>query len=402
MRRMLAKALSRLTGWITPKAVPASLTGGQWSGTSFVDAYKRSRNPTPNELLEEVKGIAWSCISLNTGVCASYPPSLYVATASGQRRPKCGTRRLTKADQMRVQGRKGLARIHKKAETIEEVTDHPLLDLLNHPTPAGVSLSSYDLLELTHTYLEVHGVAYWQLEMGPLGIPQHIWVLPSQNVSPRRDPGSAKLVDFYEYRSAHATQQFSPEEIVFFRYPDPRNPYLGGISPLRAAYEQVTQTSAYAATKNAIYDNQGIPSVILSPKETIGEEERDRLEAQYTSRFRRGGAGRVMVADSDVKLQFVQHSLGDLASLAELGATKELICNAFHVPIAFFTANTNLANLQASQAQHMANAIDPRLTRRDEKLNEEVASASPTDRLAGFSLPASGVGIVRTPSLSEP
>ena len=64
--------------------------------------------------------------------------------------------------------------------------------------------------------------------------------------------------------------------------------------------------------------------------------------------------------------------MGDLAALAEMGATKELIANAFHCPIAFFTTQTNLANLLASQMQHMDQAVSPRLERRDEKLNAQL------------------------------
>jgi hypothetical protein len=85
-----------------------------------------------------------------------------------------------------------------------------------------------------------------------------------------------------------------------------------------------------------------------------------------------GGAGRVVVAESGMKVALLQHSLGDLALLAEQGANKELIANAFHVPIAFWTTQTNLANLQAATYQHMDQAIGPRLTRRDEKLNEQL------------------------------
>ena len=45
------------------KSLPAVLAGGQWSGTSYADSYKRLRNPTPNELMAELKNTAWSCIS---------------------------------------------------------------------------------------------------------------------------------------------------------------------------------------------------------------------------------------------------------------------------------------------------------------------------------------------------
>jgi hypothetical protein len=64
--------------------------------------------------------------------------------------------------------------------------------------------------------------------------------------------------------------------------------------------------------------------------------------------------------------------MGDVAQLAEMGKTKEDIANAFHVPLAFLSTNTNLANLQAADYQHMSKCINPRLQRRDEKLNEQL------------------------------
>jgi hypothetical protein len=60
----------------------------------------------------------------------------------------------------------------------------------------------------------------------------------------------------------------------------------------------------------------------------------------------------------------------------------EAIANAFHVPLSFLTSETNLANLQAAEHQHMAKAIFPRLQRRDEKLNEQLVPLfDPTGRL---------------------
>jgi HK97 family phage portal protein len=213
-------------------------------------------------------------------------------------------------------------------------------------------------------------------------VPDEIWVLPAQNVTPKRRADSGNVVDFYEYRSGARSEDFPAEAVIFFKNPDPRDPYLGGLSPLRAAFEQIALTSSYAAVKGAVYDNQAIPSAVICPDDLIGEEERDRLEGQWNAKFRRGGAGKVVVAESGMRVQVLQHSMGDLAALADMAATKEDICNAFHTPIAFFTKETNLANLQAAQAQHLAQCIHPRLTRRDEKLNEQlVPRFDPSGRL---------------------
>jgi len=157
------------------------------------------------------------------------------------------------------------------------------LTLLRQVNPVH---NAFDLWELTQTYLEVHGRVFWYLVLDPtLGVPDEIWILPSQNVAPKRAPDSRNLIDYYEYRTGASEQRFRPEEIIFFRYPDPRDPYLGGLSPLRACYEQIALLSDYAATKKAIYENQAIPSALLTPEEVIGEEERDRLETQWKFSF---------------------------------------------------------------------------------------------------------------------
>jgi HK97 family phage portal protein len=151
---------------------------------------------------------------------------------------------------------------------------------------------------------------------------------------------------------------------------------------LRACYEQAALVSEFAAFKRAKFENHAVPDALVSPDQVLGEEERDRLETQWNQRFRRAGSGRVVVAESALKVQLLNHSMGDLAALADMKATKEDICCAFHIPISFLSSETNLANLQAAEHQHMAKAVTPRLQRRDEKLNEQLVPLyDPTRRL---------------------
>jgi phage portal protein BeeE len=142
------------------------------------------------------------------------------------------------------------------------------------------------------------------------------------------------------------------------------------------------RTDRPSAFKGTKFANHAIPDAIISPDEVIGEEERDRLQAQWDTTMRRGGSGRAVVAESGLKVQLLHHSMGDIAALADQKAPKEDIANAFHCPIAFLTTNTNLANLQAARSQHMELAVSPRLRRRDEKLNEQLVPLyDPTRRL---------------------
>jgi HK97 family phage portal protein len=335
--------------------------------------------------MAELKNTAFTCASINAAVCAAFPPKLYVATDPRlQPEARCLKKSLEPQTEHRLRerlaGTPGTAMpVLAKGVRLEEVLDHPLLRLFRRVNPVH---NSFDLWELTTLYQEVHGSAFWYLCFGPLGIPEEIWILPSQNVTPKRRPDSRNIVDYYEYRTGSRYQEFRPEEIVHFRYPDPKDPYNAGLSPLRAAFESITVLSDYMAFKQAKFENRAIPDAIISPDEVLGEEERDRLEAQWNSKFRRGGAGKVVVAESGLKVQLLNQSLGDLAALADIRVTKEDIANAFHVPLSYLTSNTNLANLQAAEHQHMAKAILPRLHRRDQKINERLIPLyDPTGRL---------------------
>ena len=364
-------------GNLFEKKMPRALGGPQFSGPA---GGKFGRPPTANELLTEIKGTAWTCASMNAQQCAAYPPKLYVTTSKSQPEPKCPTRPVSQKTLRHLQSRKEYGgRLTNSAQT-QEVTSHPLLDLFRQVNPVH---NAFDLWELTTLYQEVHGSTFWYLDLDPvLGIPREIWVMPSQNMTPKRDPGSMNLVDYYEYRSGKEEQRFAPNTIIHFRYPDPRDPYTQGLSPLKACFEQVTLTSEYAAFRVQKFQNHAIPDAILSPEESIGDEERARLEVDWTNRLRRGGSGRVIVAEQKMRLDIMAHSMGDIAALADMQATKELIMNAFHVPVAYFSSYTNLANLAASRAQHAEQAIHPRLCRRDEKINEQLIPLyDPSDRL---------------------
>jgi HK97 family phage portal protein len=365
MFSFLSALWGRLTRRLRSRGLPADLAS-PWT-PRWAD--HRRREPTPNEALNELRGIAWACASLNAAVCASFPPRLYVTTRPGETPPQWRTRSLPPDDERRLRATPHLALRTRAAETVAEVTEHPLLTLLEQVNPTH---NEFDLWELTTLYQETFGSSYWLLDLDIFGVPHTIWPLPSQNVRPARAPDSPNLVDVYVYKGAEGELRFPPERVIAFRYPDPRDPYTTGLAPLRACYEQVCMAGDFAAFKRHKFERHAVPDAIVSPDEALGEEERDRLETQWNSRFRRGAEGRVVVAETPLKVQLLSHSLGDLAALADLKATREDIAACFHVPLAFLTTETNLANLQAAEHQHMAKAIRPRLRRRDEKLNEQL------------------------------
>jgi len=335
-----------------------------------LEAPRRNRQPSPHELLAELKSTAWACATINASVCAALPPRLFVTMAPGEAPPRGATRVLDADTRKRLVNVRGQMPGDGSAR-IEELVDHPILSLLR-----------FDLWEMTQLSLEVHGSAFWLLDFDPLlDVPRAIWPLPAHLVTPVREPNSPRIVDAYEYRGA-TPQRFAPDRVIHFRCPDPRDPYTSGMSPLKACFDQAALVSEFASLKRSVYDNAAMPSVLITPDEGLAPEERERLERQWKQKLQRGGQGGALVADSSLKVTVLSHSMGDLSALADVRASKEDIANAFQVPIPFLSGETNLANMQAADHLHKSLAILPRLRRRDEKLNEQLLSLiDPTGRL---------------------
>ena len=165
-----------------------------WRGKSVADddsfvsldaPPRRHRQPSPIELLAELKSTAWACASINASVCAAHPPRLFVSVAPGLPRPRCLTRSLDADTLARLKSVRGQTPGLATAQ-VEEVVDHPLLSLLQQVNPVH---NRFDLWELTELYLEVAGSAYWLLDFDArLNIPSAIWILPAHLVQPRRMP----------------------------------------------------------------------------------------------------------------------------------------------------------------------------------------------------------------------
>jgi hypothetical protein len=141
LKPLLGEVL-RVARALDAKAMPSALAGQQWSGTQYVDAYKRNRQPSPNELMAELKNTAWACASINAAVCASNPPSLFVATSPGQAEPKCLSKALTKRQEHELRSNRRLPVKWRKAVHLREVLDHPLLTLLNQVNPTASARST--------------------------------------------------------------------------------------------------------------------------------------------------------------------------------------------------------------------------------------------------------------------
>jgi hypothetical protein len=131
MKRLIAKTMMRFAHWLTKKSTTVNWT--DYRPSDFIDQFRRVRAPSIRELLDELKNTAWTCASINAAVCASNPPKLYVKTGEGQPEARCRKKALPSHHPIALQ--------HKNAEMVEEVLEHPALELFKNVNPSHNSFN---------------------------------------------------------------------------------------------------------------------------------------------------------------------------------------------------------------------------------------------------------------------
>jgi hypothetical protein len=358
-------------GLYTKATVPLPYRGTDSPG--YLDAFRKDRAPTPTEMVAENLNTAYACSHLNGLGVAGTKLGLYAQSRGtmdegrAKRAREWGAvRKISRKQARRLKALPYIAQQVAGADEIEEVVQHPFLTLLRNPVPEDRSITGTDLIYLTSVYLDTLGWELWYIDLsGPGGTPRAFWPLMPQHVNECAEDPTDPLVDYYEYGGADG-EQFDPNEVSVFRFPDPRNPHRRGMAPLRAVIEQVKLQRKSDARSNAMLDNAGRPDAVYSPKGTedgfgIGEAEAKRLEAKFRQRFSRAGNGGIMVAESAGVLTPLNWPMRDLHDLEQARLTKTAICNAYGVPDTKLNRNdANLAGAKTGDYAHAKDAIEPR------------------------------------------
>ena len=325
------------------------------------DAWGKQRNPSRSSLVKEYKSTAYACANLNAQAVVKTDLRLYRCTKPGQK-SRWPIKSLTYSEQKHVASNPYQRIKLTNNERIEEIVDHPLLNVLNCPNQWADLVG---LLEFTQLFQEICGAAYWYIAKNQIGTPVSIFLLCPQHVNTNTD--SIGNITGYVYGDI----EYKPEEIIPFLLPNPSNPWLDGFSPLRAVFESINIEDKLASTTAAILDNEGRPAGILAAKDGIGADEASRWEQRFSQKFRRAGNGGVIVLDEDASFTPLTFSPRDLSWLAIHDTSRLAICNAYGVPYGLIDeSSSSQYNVDVTLRQrHVEDAIVPRLRRNQSVLN---------------------------------
>lgn len=369
-RRALARAAQARAG------PPGYGLGTAWAGGPlYADAFGAKRGPTPAQLIEGFKSVAFAAEEITIGALSALPCRLYCASSAGQPKPRSYSepRQVTRSELKRLNSLGYLKRSLNGVQDAHEIQSHQLIDALNRPCiDPDTGMSYFDRPSWMGTlvrYVDICGIAWVKPEdaagndlsdLVAAGVPPtHLWPLQAQYVWPLRDQNSALLK-----KLKYFSEEYWPEDLMMVRLrPSPRDPYGSGYAALQAAWNYMQLEDKSVSMWDQLLGTGARPNLVASPMDpnvVPGEDERKRFEAEMNTYHRAGRAGRFIATNGAYKFQALTYQGFDLAEMQVDIYLSEKICNCLCVPISFLSKETNLANLQAARTQHSEQAVEPR------------------------------------------
>jgi HK97 family phage portal protein len=314
---------------------------------------------------------AYAASMLNANAVANVPRRLYV-------RKKPGATKLyrtqpvnprTKAYLLGASADLPSRSVVNKVQTlggdIEEVVEnHPAIATLRTANPWQ---NGYELDVLRLIDLQATGNSYLHYIMGPAGVPDQVWRMPSQSV--KIIPSKERYIDGYVYGKDSATEKkFGTDEVIHFRLPNPDDLFYG-----RGWYEAAWAALGLHQSKRemdlAKFDNMARPDYLLS-LEGMTKEGADRFEASVKNML--GGtkkAGKFLTVTSKVTATPLNF---DVVEVGTATRVIEEIAAVSGVPVAMLLSNDpNRSSSTAARVGWYRNTIRPYCRLDEEKLNEK-------------------------------
>ena len=257
-----------------------------------------------------------------------------------------------------------------------EVFGHPADDLLQM---VNSHMTLRDLMLITNIHLYLTGEAFWALDRGEKATsePRSIVPLPPDRmkVVPAKE-GSGKIIDGYIFEKQGGNAEpvkLTADEVIFFKEPDPANPFRG-LGMVKAAARTIDIDTGAEKYNEKLYRQGGLMNPAFETEQSLSEEEAKRLYSQIQSNW--GGvenSHKIMILQSGLKMsnggrltnremEFLKGQTWTRDKIMSMvGATKIIMG---------ITDDVNRASAEASRAVFAEYTIQPRVQKIADTLTE--------------------------------
>lgn len=334
-----------------------------------VDANNSIRNRPVDfsGLIARYVSVTYSVADRNATALASVPCCLYRPAKARSARMYRG-RKVVNGDleYLRSPGKIGTvgvggkaARYARMAGDVEEVLEHPVLELLADPNQwDNASLYLHNLW----VNLQLCGNAYDQVIVGDR-TSEPVQLLDLEPQWTRVLKSRTDFIDGYVYgRNREIEKTFAPDEIIHHRWAkDPQDPWYGR-GPLKAVIVEHDMVMAVNQANLTLFDNGARPDWAITTEVPMPAEQTDRFRAQIEAAFKGvGKTGRFLIIPTGTSIEPLRFNPKDLADQEVQKRMQSVICNAFGIPeVILSMSDATFANADAALATWARNTIMPR------------------------------------------
>lgn len=351
-------------------SVKEAVRGGSKEKLLYLpDWYYQRELASPSDLtslLNAYKSWVYVCASRNAISVASYPLRLYVAKPA-KSKLLVQTRSISKETKKYLYSISHLDRYLRKAVEIEEVLEHPFLELMKKVNPF---MNAFELKEMTDLHQELTGNSYWYILSNTAGVPVELWIVPPDKM--KIVPSKEEFLKGYIYSRGMDSISFDRLEIIHHKFPSPTSAYYG-MSPLSAVTHAYNINENMNLYENALFSNMARPDGVLKTEQTLGDEGFKRLKREWKQEY--GGTkktGKTAILEKGLDYKTISLTPRELSYLAGRKVTKEEICNAYGQSLALYDKDANRANADNATYIFMRDTISPRHRRQEQKINEKL------------------------------
>lgn len=252
--------------------------------------------------------------------------------------------------------------LYKDNELIEK---HPFYDLLQTWNPFTTKFEGKELLQI---YLDLTGECYIFVIKDRTGKPREFYFRQPDKMNPIIKNG---VIDHYIERVGLNEKRYESKDILFFKYPNPTNPYRGASPVQRKAYAYDTDKYNMIYQLNVFKNGVHLKQVLESEK-NIPPDQVKKILTLFDQTY--GGAEKAhktgaLVGGMTLKTVGVSNKDMEFMLLAEW--TMRQLASAYHTPPQKLShpESTNLANMTALDTAWNRECILPRLVRQEEVFN---------------------------------
>ena len=262
----------------------------------------------------------------------------------------------------------------KKSGEVDEVDEHPVLELLYKVNPY---MNKTEFVELLETNLKLTGEAPIRLRGSQQSISE-MWPLNPGNLDIfiGKTSDGFEMIDKFKYTydedKKKKTLILKPWEVVFIRTLNPSNIWrgLGDLEASRRTVDTLTHSENYSLN---FFMNGAVPLTILKTENKLDPTVYERLKNTWDKKFKgTQNAFKTAVLEAGLDIKQLQSNAKDMDLLEQKKFLRDKVMAMFgtNKAVMGITDDVNRANAEASEYVFMKHTVIPEMKRLVDYLNE--------------------------------